>query len=231
MNRFSLSNLAAATMVVSVGLMVGAILTVSPTPSQAAKGGKGGGGGNQTTPATITFLDAGGHELLSDGVYDNTVGGLEVFIGSAANEGNIRIKGLNAVPIRTLNVTVPVGDACGLSTGPPTLENVELESLKVDAASVLSGGIFSIAQGESVAIPMGIRFARGEDLFFLQFDPQVNGPCKIKSGFVQVERTGAASWTVSDAGPACVEKHKSKGKNDLCFGMAEMNFSFDLVEK
>ena len=36
-----------ATMVVSVGLMAGAILTVSPTPSQAAKGEKGGGGGDR----------------------------------------------------------------------------------------------------------------------------------------------------------------------------------------
>ena len=58
MNRFSLSHLAAATMVVSVGLMVGAILTVSPTPSQAAKGGQGKGGGQPPAPAIVTFDDA-----------------------------------------------------------------------------------------------------------------------------------------------------------------------------
>ena len=54
MNRFSLSHLAAATMVVSVSLMVGSILTVYPTPSQAAKGEKAGWGGKTEGQAGAT---------------------------------------------------------------------------------------------------------------------------------------------------------------------------------
>ena len=49
---------------------------------------------------------------------------------------------------------------------------------------------------------------------------------------MRVDRAAdGASWTVSDDGSACLEKHKSKGKNDLCVGGAEMNFSFVLVEQ
>ena len=68
MNRFSLSHLAAATMVVSVGLMVGAILTVTPTPSHAAKGEKGGGGGGgDDTDTNNDLVRADFRQVHADG--------------------------------------------------------------------------------------------------------------------------------------------------------------------
>ena len=61
MNRFTLSQLTAATMVVSAGLMIGSLLT--PSPSLAAKGGKGGGGGQPPTSATITVCEVGSEPM------------------------------------------------------------------------------------------------------------------------------------------------------------------------
>ena len=231
MNRFSLSNLAAATMVVSVGLMVGAILTVSPTPSHAAKGGKGGGGGQPPTPATITFLDAGVHEITSDGgPYENGMpADLEVTIDSAANQGNIRLENNSS---RTLRITVPDNE-CGLPTEPSPLY-VDFQFLGVSVDEIVDGGVFGMAEGESesVIVPMGIRFGyptTNGNIFFLGYRPESKGPnvCKGKSGLVKVVRNSETSWTVTDNGDACVRNHPDEGKAIVCF-TGTMNFSFDV---
>ena len=80
MNRFSLSHLAAVGMVVSVGLMVGAILTVAPTPSQAAKGGKGGGGGNSIPdgPSVRAFFHANQEDLTPTALQSDVAGSLSI---------------------------------------------------------------------------------------------------------------------------------------------------------
>ena len=103
--------------------------------------------------------------MLSDGgPYENGVpADLEVFIGSAANDGNIRLKGNSSG--RTIGITVPDPNDCGLATGPQAFD---FQSLKVAAAAVVSGGIYSIAPGDFEMAPMTIRFADGSgDLFFL----------------------------------------------------------------
>lgn len=158
MNRFSLSNLTAATMVVSVGLMVGSILTVAPTPSQAAKGGKGGGGGQPPTPAIITFCDVDGScdpqnpsKIQSDGgpYEDGVPADLEVTIDSAANQGNIRLEGNNS---RTLRITVPDNDACGLPVGET---NFDFQFLGVGVDEEVNGGVFGLAVEEYAMVPDG----------------------------------------------------------------------------
>ena len=243
MNRFSLSHLTAAAMVVSVALMAGAILTVSPTPSQAAKGGKGKGGGQPPTPAKITFCnddtgnpacDPSGHEITSDGgpYEDGIFADLEVTIDSAANQGNIRLEGDNSV--RTLRITVPAND-CGLPTGEtPLTSNFDFQSLGVGVDKEVDGGVFGMAVGESgsVIVPMGIRFGYpvlDGDLFFLFYATDLKGPdpCKGKSGLVKVVRNTDTSWTVTDDGTACVQNHPEKGKAIVCF-TGTMNFSFDV---
>ncbi len=230
MNRFSLSNLAAATMVVSVGLMVGAILTVAPTPSQAAKGGgQGKGGGQPLTPAKITFCEVNCDpsdppdpffdvEIKSDGIdgtayTDEGIGseGLEVTIDSAANQGNIRLEGNDSG--RKLRIAVPDNDKCGLPTEPSPLY-VDFQFLRVEVDEEVDGGVFGMAEGESksVIVPMGIRFGyptTNANIFFLDYRPELKGPnvCKGKSGLVKVVRNSETSWTVTDDGRACVRNH------------------------
>ena len=228
MNRFSLSNLAAATMVVSVGLMVGAILTVSPTPSQAAKGGKGGGGGQPPIPAKITFLDAVEHQIQSDifglPYVDGAYPGLEVTIDSAANQGNIRVENSS---IRELSITVPDGvDECGFTPGPL---DVDFQFLLVGVDEEVDGGVFGLdEEGGSTMVPMLIRFGHGGSIFFLRYRPggEKKHPCKGSSGLVNVVRNGD-KWTVTDIGDACVAKHPFKKNPNACFS-GPMNFSFDV---
>ena len=216
-------------MVVSVGLMVGSIL--SPTPSPAAKGGKGGGGGQPPTPAEISFGDEDAvHEIRSDGMSYKHVGppDLEVTIDSAANQGNPRLSGNNSG--RTLRITVPAND-CGLPTGPLPLY-VDFQFLLVAVDEEVSGGVFGLAVGESAIVPMGIRFGYpiiDGNIFFLGYRPESKGPnpCKGLSGLVKVVRNSETSWTVTDHGDACVRNHPDKGKAIVCFS-GTMNFSFDV---
>ena len=231
MNHFSLSNLAAATMVVSVGLMVGAILTVSPTPSQAAKGGKGGGGGQAPTPAKITFCnddpacDAFEHKIQSDiGPYEDGVpADLEVTIDSAANQGNPRLEGNNS--LRRLFITVPAND-CEFPPGPL---DVDFQFLLVGVDEEVSGGVFGMAVGEYKMVPMVIRFGFEGNIFFLAYRMDSKSPdaCNGLSSLVKVERKTDTSWTVTDNAEACVKNHPDKGKPIVCF-TDEMNFSFDV---
>ncbi len=235
MNRFSLSHLAAATMVVSVSLMVGSILTVYPTPSQAAKGEKGGGGGQQPTPAMITFDDSAGQKIWSDeGPFiDGIPPGLKVKIAAKANYVNIGFDGDNFN--RTLRITVPANE-CGLppgETGPPLASDFDALFLRVDVNKEVSGGVFGLDEtgpGSFAMVPMRIGFGHpvmGGDLFFLKFNFKGPGPCKGKSGPVTVTRTSSTSWTVTNDGSACVEKHTTDtGQADFCFVDEDMKFSF-----
>ena len=232
MNRFSLSHLAAATMIVSVGLMVGSILTVAPTPSQAAKGGQGKGGGQPPAPAEITFGDDAVHEIRSDGMSYKHVGppDLEVTIDSAANQGNIRLEGNNSG--RTLRITVPDNDECGLDELKIGTLYVDFQFLRVSVDEEVDGGVFGLAVGESAIVPMGIRFGYpiiDGNIFFLGYRPESKGPnvCKGKSGLVKVEHKTETRWTVTDDGEACVRNHPDEGKAIVCF-TGTMNFSFDV---
>ena len=134
MKRFSLSQLTAATMVVSVGLMIGSLLTVSPTPSQAAKGGGGKTGddtsGNEKLPSTLVFRDtltpANPFDRITSDFFlspdptspyvDNTPdpGDVEVFIGSSAKEGDILMKLPNSTRRINLDFLDLIGDPAEL---------------------------------------------------------------------------------------------------------------------
>jgi hypothetical protein len=185
-----------------------------------------GSEGQPVTPARITFADAVDHEIQSDGgVYEHSgvIDGLEVFIGSQANFGNIFLRPNSSC--RKLNFTVPA-NGCGLPAG-----TFDFGFLKADVNDVVSDGVFGMAEGDVVTAPMRIRFfdAAGQ-AYFLSFQPSQPGPCRNKSGLVKVERAAdGLSRTVSDDGSACIEKSGTKGsKAELCIGPVEMNFSFDL---
>ena len=208
-----------------------------------------GSEGQPVTPATITFcnddpncdpfdpFDPFGDEIESDGgAYVDGVPAdperpLQVFIGSGRNDGNIILRPKDSGRKLRINVNVPTTNTCGLPAGP---FDYDFQTLRVYVNSEVSGGVFGLAPGELAMVPMRIRFFHEMDVFVLKFDPKGPGPCKNQSGQVRVERAaeadGGASWTVSDGGTACIEKHNTGAKNELCARDAEMNFSFLLEE-
>ena len=153
---------------------------------------------------------------------------LDVFIGSAANDGNIILRPNDSG--RQLRMVIPAADTCGLADLIVD-DLVDLELLKVSADDVVSGGIYGIVQDDPQNVPMRIRFAVGSNLYFLNFNNAKQRPCKNRSSLVTVSRDDAtSSWTVENAGNACLELHQSQGQNDRCFGNELMNFSFTIVE-
>ena len=205
-------------------------------------GGDDGGGGQQNTPAMITFDDSVGLglKIQSDtGPYiDGVDPDLNVKIGSKANQGNI---GLGNNSPRELRITVPANSdpTCGLPTLPtePLASPFDLRFLKVEVNKEVSGGVFGLDEDVTspdnfAMVPMRIGFGHpviDGDLFFVKFNFRGPGPCRNKGGPVTVTRTSGTSWTVTNDGSACVEKHATDtGQADFCFVDADMKFSFDV---
>lgn len=191
-------------------------------------GGDGGGGGSQVkTPARITFDDSQTGIRSDGGSYEgfDNPNGLEVFIGSQGNYGNIYFRTNSITPPspRALNMTLPA-NTCGLPTSATTYY-FHFANAKPDEE--VPDGLFGFeAGGPAFNAPMRIRFFHGGTAYFLNFDAGDKGPCKSQSDFVKVERLSETEWRVFTAGQfACVERHNEKGKNDLC-GTGPMSFSY-----
>ena len=195
------------------------------------------------TPARITFAngvgnDIEGDSIQGDGVYEglDSPDGLEVFIGSAANSGNIFLQNDTNLS-RTLRINMPE-NGCGLPVG---FSNFPFRRLRAQADAVFQDGVLGMSEGDlSGGIPMRILFEYSDDRYWLNFKPTETGPCKNQSGYAQVERLaddpdGTGNWTVtndSNDGTACIEKvQKRPAKSLLCAGLVEMDFSFHLDEE
>lgn len=190
----------------------------------------------QVTPARITYATGAGHDIEGDtgtGIYEglNSPDGLEVFIGSQANSGNIFLRQQDpSIDNRALRINIPANE-CGL---PEVAAYFPLRFANAKPDNVIPDGVFGIAENESSgAIPMKIMFLDGANEYFINFDPSLPGPCNGQSGYVKVERLpdvgGKGRWTVSPNGNACIEKQQ-KGKNKRCAGLVPMSFSFNLDE-
>ena len=95
----------------------------------------------------------------------------------------------------------------------------------------LSGLDEDVTSPDNFAIvPMRIGFEHAGALYFVKFNFHGPGPCKGKSSGVMVKRTSTTSWTVTNEGSACVEKHAAgSGQNAIrCFIDTEMTFLFDV---
>ena len=231
--------------------MLALLALVAPTATQAQNCNKNpdhpkcAGDGQATTPSIVTFRDDPGDGLQSDGdlIYgpeythgEPTTDDLRVFIGSAANEGNIKMQfgpdhTFPAVVVRgfTLDFSNPGGDPnTGVCLPAGGSEFVVPHFLKVDVNDFISQGIFGLTTvGATSLASMTVRFFDAEENpYFLNFTPVNSGPCQGQWDLVSVARTSIADpsdpgsrdvWTVSVSdGPlgACLEKSKTgKGKN------------------
>jgi len=189
----------------------------------AAKGGRVGGA---TTPAVITFRDctagfpsaafAGLHPgtplldlcapVLEDRIksdtgipYEDGVQGVEAFIGSTGNDGNVWLKLKNSPRGLFLDFTDCASPG---QCNPPftTPRAVDLANIKVDANDVKQNGLFGMALEETINPPMRVYYwlAADQEPGFVDFNPNQTGksPCKNKGSLVTVTRTGAATWEI-----------------------------------
>ena len=163
--------------------------------AMAAKGGNGNGNGNGDDgdnviqPASITFT--GGHEIASDGggAYVHGVGGVEAFIGSAANTGNIWLRTIDA-PARGLWLDFSRCESVDPAdcTPPFAAEVNGGASIKVEADSIFSRGIYDMAVGTFIHPPMRVYYIDAGQMRFVDFNNVARGgdPCK-NQGVVNVE--------------------------------------------
>ena len=212
------------------------MLTIASTASAKPGGGKGGGGkddgggGGGVTPASITFRDAVDDRVGSDVItpYINGVDGVEAFLGSKANVGNVWLRLAQSSRGLYLDFADCYNNNCISPLAPLDNGVVSLSAIKLDADDVLSGGIVSMALGETISAPLRIyyQFEGGEAPGFIEFNPGVRGgsPCKNKSNFVTVIRTSDTSWDIS-AEPGNRACATMPGGNDLS-GVYLMPFSF-----
>jgi len=208
------------------------MLTVASTASAKPGGGKGGGkdDGGGITPVSITFRNAIDDRVGSDVItpYVDSVEGVEAFLGSKANVGNVWLRLAQSDRGLYLDFSDCYDDNCISPLAP--LENgvISISAIKLDADDVVSGGIVSMEKGDTISAPLRIyyQFGKGESPGFIEFNPSVKGgsPCKNKSNYVTVVRTSQTNWEVSAApdNRACATL---PGGNDLS-GIYLMPFSF-----
>ncbi len=232
------------------------MLALASTASAKPGNGKGGGGGGGDkedgggiVPISVTFADeiddrVGSDVMLPyvDGEYprgDGT-GGIEAFLGSKANSGNVWLRLAKSSRGLLLDFRhcvdgiclTPFEDLVGYTDGVVNLGVIANSAIKLDANDVLTDGVLSMKEGEPASsMPMRIfyDFDDGRGPGFIEFNPDANGgsPCKNKSDKVWVKRTSPASWDVWSAldNRACVILPGGGGRGTLS-GIYEMKFSF-----
>ena len=230
-------------------LITALMLALASTASAKPGGGKGGGGGgkdgggNDIVPISITFrddpfYDRVGSDIITpyvDGEYplDDGTGGIHAFLGSKANSGNVWLKLAKSPRGLYLDFTEcfdsPDYSKCTSPFAPLKNGVVSLSAIKLNANDVLTGGVLTMAVGETaLSMPMRIyyEFDDGQGPGFIEFNPSIKGgkPCKNKSNFVLVKRTSATSWDIwsTNEGRACVTL---PGGSELS-GIYLMPFSF-----
>jgi hypothetical protein len=188
------------------------------------------GGGEETTPVTITFANAGADRITSDvyGAYINGQAGVEAFIGSKANLGNLFLRLLNS-PVRTLKLDFR--DCISIGECKPPAQDVQVPVfLKADVNETLSGGMLAMNVGDRTTAPMRIRFLDDdpEGPWFVNFDPSIRS-CR-GSDMVTVERNSSTTWTVSAGGIACLSASGKTGQSEFR-GRYNLPFSLTVVLK
>lgn len=202
------------------------LLAASPGFADHRPGHVAKGDGGSTTPAIITFRDCNAGfpsaafanlhpetalldlcPVLDDRIKSDTGmpyedgmdGGVEAFIGSQANLGNVWLKLAKSTRGLFLDFTgcASPPEEC---KPPFTSQVVSLASIKVDANDVKKDGLFGMVVGESISAPMRVYYQLSADQppGFVDFNPNQTGkePCKNKGNFVTVRRTGNTTWEV-----------------------------------
>jgi hypothetical protein len=153
----------------------------------------GGGSDGGLTPVVITFRDAVGDRIGSDGggPYIDGTQNVEAFIGSKANYGNVWLKNLTS---RAL--FVDFADCVSGSCIPPfSFANQSPAAIKVDANDVIKDGLFGMSVGDISHVPM--RIYLGDPNWFIDFNPGVKAKYCKESARVKVERTAPDTWVIT----------------------------------
>ncbi len=216
---------------------------LASTASAKPGGGKGGGGGGKDggggsggiVPISITFRDDPVYDRVGSDIvtpYVDAVSGVEAFIGSKANTGNVWLRLAQSDRGLYLDFTdcfdSPDYSKCTSPFAPYKNSVVSISAIKLDANDVLSGGILSMVLDDTISAPLRIyyQFEKGAPPGFIEFNPSVKGgsPCKNKSNHVTVIRISDTSWEVS-AEPFNRACATLPGGEDLS-GVYVMPFSF-----
>jgi hypothetical protein len=199
-----------------IGIIVAGISLVFGISGAAYAGGghsKGpgpGGGGSEggLVPVTITFAGATGDRIHSDNgtPYTDGVDGVEAFLGSKANYGNVFLR----LAKSSRGLWLDFSD-CVSSCNPPfTSEVNDLSSIKVNADDVQKDGLYGMSVGTTIQAPMRVYYQLdpADAPGFVDFQPNLTGssPCRNQSLYVDVTRTGDQTWDVAGASipMACV---------------------------
>jgi hypothetical protein len=200
------------------------------TKGKPDRGGGDPGDGNGVTAVTVLFRDSVTDRVGSDGAiyindYDEASdSGVRAFIGTKANLGNVWL--MLAKSVRGL--LLDFSDCISACSPPFTVDVISNSAIKVDANGVQSDGLWGMSVGTTIFAPMRIFYDLddGQGPGFVEFNPNLKGnsPCKNKSNYAVVTRTGDATWDISadDTITSCVTL---PGGGELA-GVFVMPFSF-----
>jgi hypothetical protein len=190
-----------------------AVVLASASPALAGKGkgsgGPGDGSSGGITPVTVTFRDALGDDRIgSDNQtpFVDGADGVEAFLGSKANYGNLWLRLARSPRGLWLDFAECVGGGCNPPFAAAIVGN---SAIKVDVDNVQADGLWGMSVGTTIYAPARVYYDLddGRGPGFVDFNPSLGGktPCKNKSNYVTVTRTGDRSWRVSAdrTGTAC----------------------------
>ena len=222
--------------------------TASAKPGNGKGGGGGkhdGGGGSGSVPISIDFRDLIDDRVGSDigAQYVDGVNGVNAYLGSKANSGNVWLKLAKSARGLYLDFSACAANTCLTPfddlAGSDVVDAgvISNSAIKLDADQVVTGGVLSMQPDETLMAPMRIfyDFDDGRGPGFIDFNPGVKGgnPCKNKSNFVTVissDTNGDGttdSWTITaePGNRACVLLPGGGGRGSLS-GIYWMPFSF-----
>ncbi|HVT43950.1 MAG TPA: hypothetical protein VMT00_06120 [Thermoanaerobaculia bacterium] len=123
--------------------------------------------------------------------------GVEAFLGTQANSGNVLLNVKRSTRGLLLDFTECV--STGRCTPPPS-QIYSLSSIRVDATAVRKNGLLGMAVHETLSVPARVQYQETAEQGpgFIDFDPNLGGksPCKGASDAVSVTRTGVDTWEV-----------------------------------
>jgi hypothetical protein len=123
--------------------------------------------------------------------------GVEAFLGTQANSGNVLLNLKNSPRGLLLDFAECVTPE---NCTPPASQVYSLTSFRVDATAVRKNGLLGMALHETISAPARVyyQFSAEQGPGFIDFNPNLTGksPCKGASDYLSVTRTGQGSWEI-----------------------------------
>jgi hypothetical protein len=161
------------------------VVLITLVSAAAAKpgGGKGGGkpadGDDGTIPVSVTFRDDPYDLIGSDAVdsYTDGTDGVQAFLGSQANTGNIMLWLSKSPRGLYLDFSDCYDANCVSPFDPFSTAVINNSAIKVNANDVLTDGVLAMTIGDAISAPMRVYydFDDGQGPGFIEFNPAVKG--------------------------------------------------------